>query len=382
MRPVVSKDRAKQLIAELRLNLQDGPAYSPKDASFCVFKAEAGQVTGKLSSEGENAEGQKVDENPSFRMLSSAMVQKVYDFTEINFESKVPLFSNVKLMKDHGRSVDSIIGRTGVAFYSKANGDIPAGVNAPVFIDEEFAPALKKKVEKGLIDSGSVGIEFTSEPSHEFEDPWDFYWLLGTEIDGEMVRFVVTDILKIQEFSLVWEGADPYAKKMAKSSETTLLALSDATKKVQSLEEEVKLSLKEKDDLVVRLEKMQEALKLSEAEIEKFHAEMISSCAEFATVAEAVKFARLGKVLLEELRQNTILAMTRSIAAGNKPSASLQNLILGLEDVEQLKDLQKMFQSKLEELPKGQRSKMVECTLDAVTSPINLKPVTTSIDKE
>jgi hypothetical protein len=60
-------------------------------------------------------------------------------------------------------------------------------------------------------------VEYTWKPSHEFQDSFDFYWHLGEEISingkKEVVRMVAVELLEVSEGSLVWMGADPYAKR-------------------------------------------------------------------------------------------------------------------------------------------------------------------------
>lgn len=63
------------------------------------------------------------------------------------------------------------------------------------------------------IHSNSVTVEFAWEPSHTFEDMWEFYSKLGTYTEnGELIRRVVTKIISYKETSLVWHGADPFAQ--------------------------------------------------------------------------------------------------------------------------------------------------------------------------
>jgi hypothetical protein len=102
--------------------------------------------------------------------------------------------------------------------YTNTNGEkIPAGIDAPFVIDQKLEPKLVRRMTSPMgspIQSASVSVLFDWEASHEFEKEYDFYYHIGEMIDGSMVRRIVTEIIDFYESSLVWLGADPYAKML------------------------------------------------------------------------------------------------------------------------------------------------------------------------
>lgn len=157
-----------------------------------------------------------------YRMLSAGMVQEIFDFSHENGAAlkaaqAAGKFDDLRFFKDHNFSVDAVVGVVGKSSW---NEDGVPGVDNDVFVNKTLDPAFAKRFESGLVDSVSVGISFSKIKSHEFEDPWDFYSLLGREVDGSIVRFLVTEIHFVRELSSVTEGADPNAKaKFSKDSD-------------------------------------------------------------------------------------------------------------------------------------------------------------------
>ena len=86
----------------------------------------------------------------------------------------------------------------------------PNGVNAVFVLDRLVDPNLVRGVETGALKSASATVWFEFKKSHP-DLKW-FYDHLGTEVDGEIVRFIVTRVDNVGEMSIVWEGEDRYAK--------------------------------------------------------------------------------------------------------------------------------------------------------------------------
>lgn len=350
----ISKELAQSYIK--KLGLKKAP-FSPDDGKFAKLSVEtfkekssssAGLKTPKLSEDGK----------PIFRMLSSTIVQRVYDFTEVDFTKYVDKFSNVKLMRDHDYSIDSILGRVGEAFYD-GDSEVP-GVNAPIDIVEEFDTAmLGKKVKAGLIDSGSVGIRFETRPSHEFEDEWDFYWLLGTKVDGELVRFIVTEITAIQEFSLVWEGADPYAKAMSANV-------------IDEVEDKnLQLSMQ-----VEELQKQFEAVKAEKDKAKEIEEETNRQLKEYKILGSTDEIKSKLKnfdIMIAQLRSDIVAEM---VACGQE-TATLQKVVETLGDCQMLIGMRDEYRKmKLDKFPNGRVSVNAssDIKLDGVKSLV-LNPV-------
>lgn len=160
-----------------------------------------------------------------FRHISKTTVGagtfQATDFSKGNIlKDSVPLLSRKPAYTNHIIHVGSEIGILGEASWqnksTNAKGEeIPAGINAPFVIDKKIFPQLVRKLNSphgSPIDSASVTVAFMWEPSHDFEEPTDFYWHLGEMIDDKMVRRIAAEIMHYQESSMVWSGADPYAK--------------------------------------------------------------------------------------------------------------------------------------------------------------------------
>jgi hypothetical protein len=160
-----------------------------------------------------------------FRLLSATIVGagswKCADFSQAVNELKA---SRTKLdskpvYKDHSmHSIDNWIGYVKAtsweaAYTSDSGLKIPAGINGILSLDAVAAPKIVRGVMNKAIYSNSVTVSFDWKPSHDFEDMWDFIDALGKpNKEGEMVCRVVTKINDYFESSLVFRGADPYAK--------------------------------------------------------------------------------------------------------------------------------------------------------------------------
>lgn len=105
-----------------------------------------------------------------------------------------------------------------------ANSEGVPGINATYKIDALMNP----RIARGLlmtppaIHSTSMTVLFKFEPSHSEifnENRWRFIELLGEEIEGEIVRFIVTEIIEYWEASLVFQGADRLAKQSPKEAD-------------------------------------------------------------------------------------------------------------------------------------------------------------------
>lgn len=158
-----------------------------------------------------------------FRLISATIVGggtwKATDFSNAAILKKsTPLLDGVPLYKDHETDLDNWVGLVnGVkwtnAFKDASGIDVPAGIDGLVAIDIKTNPKVARGVAAGAIYSNSVTVEFDWEMSHTFENEWDFLNKLGTiGSDGKMVRRIVTGIHNYHESSLVWLGADPFAK--------------------------------------------------------------------------------------------------------------------------------------------------------------------------
>ena len=163
----------------------------------------------------ELPEGAAPDENEEvyvklFRCLSAATTQSRYfDFSEKDvLKSAVPMFDGITIFANHRMDVTQWKGYTRGAVWDDKN--TPNGVNALFVLDRVADPNLVRGVETGALKSASATIWFEYKKSHP-DLKW-FYDHLGEEVEGQIVRFIVTRIDNVGEMSIVWEGEDRYAK--------------------------------------------------------------------------------------------------------------------------------------------------------------------------
>ena len=161
---------------------------------------------------------------PMFRMISATVVARKYNPTEFSeniLKESMPLLVGQSINIDHETDVCNAIGAVKSVEWQDAYRDdeagiiIPAGINGIMKIDGLSNPRIARGIQMDppSIHSNSVTVEFEWEPSHMFEDMWEFYSKLGTYTEnGELIRRVVTRIISYKETSLVWHGADPFAQ--------------------------------------------------------------------------------------------------------------------------------------------------------------------------
>lgn len=158
-----------------------------------------------------------------FRLISATIVGggtwKATDFSDTRIlKRSTNLLDGVPLYTDHETDTNNWSGLVnGVKWTKSFTQDdgtaVPAGIDGIVAIDKVVNPKLARGVISGAVYSNSVTVEFDWEMSHQFENEWDFLNKLGTiGADGKMVRRIVTNIHNYHESSLVWLGADPFAK--------------------------------------------------------------------------------------------------------------------------------------------------------------------------
>lgn len=161
---------------------------------------------------------------PVFRLLSACIVAKNYMPTEFPadvLKASVPLMIGQTVNCDHETNIGNAIGTVSEAFWQEAykigDKEIPAGMNGKLKIDAKANPRIARGInmDPPSIHSNSVTVQFEWKPSHNFEDPYEFWDKLGTyDEKGEMVRRIVTRIISYKETSLVSHGADPFAQKL------------------------------------------------------------------------------------------------------------------------------------------------------------------------
>lgn len=152
-----------------------------------------------------------------YRALSAAMLaDRPIDFTDEKMLKKsTGLLNGQTVFKDHYTSVDNWVGKVVNTYWDDQTKGIPPGINATMRLDMVKDPMAVRGVLQGALHSASVTVSFEWKPSHpDLMEKNIFFDNLGNEVDGELVRVVVTRIEKFWEISLVWQGADEYAKKI------------------------------------------------------------------------------------------------------------------------------------------------------------------------
>jgi len=159
-----------------------------------------------------------------FRLLSATTVGggswKATDFSnEQVLKQSMAKLNGKPVYYDHDQDLMNWVGIIEGVKWTEArteNGEfIPAGIDGIISIDAKTSPKIARGVLIGAIFSNSVTVSFDWKPSHEFESDNDFYNNMGKKgSDGNMVRRVVTQIHDYFESSLVWLGADPFAKQI------------------------------------------------------------------------------------------------------------------------------------------------------------------------
>jgi len=167
-----------------------------------------------------------------FRHISATIIGggtwKATDFSNEKVIKKIPqLLSYQPVYLNHNMDVTNVVGTNGQLIFSpakKVNGTlIPAGVDGPIWIDGKLHTDLCRQLASypvPQIQSVSVTIVFEWEPSHEFkdqsgnQDDWEFERQIGRLVEGKMVRRIAVDAVAAYETSLVWNGADPFAKML------------------------------------------------------------------------------------------------------------------------------------------------------------------------
>jgi hypothetical protein len=122
---------------------------------------------------------------------------------------------------DHETNIGNAIGAVSQVMWQEAYKDgsftIPGGINGILKIDGKANPRIARGIlmEPPSIHSNSVTVQFKWDKSHPSMEESEFYQKLGTyDSKGEMVRRIVTEVVRYMETSLVSHGADSFAQKI------------------------------------------------------------------------------------------------------------------------------------------------------------------------
>lgn len=163
---------------------------------------------------------------PVFRLLSATIVSKNWNPTDFGYHHEVlknsmPLLLGQTVNCDHSTDIGNAIGSVSAVAWQEGYKDhgikIPAGINGTLKIDGKANPRIVRGIlmEPPSIHSNSVTVQFAWDKSHPELDDREFWEKLGTyDSKGNLVRRVVTEVVRYHETSLVSHGADPYAQKI------------------------------------------------------------------------------------------------------------------------------------------------------------------------
>lgn len=162
---------------------------------------------------------------PVFRLLSETIVSKNYNPTD--FGQNGVLKASMKMLLgqtvncDHETNIGNAIGAVSKVMWQDAYKDgnffIPGGINGVLKIDGKANPRIARGIlmEPPSIHSNSVTVQFKWDKSHPDMSDEEFYTKLGSyDSKGNMIRRVVTEIVRYLETSLVSHGADAFAQKI------------------------------------------------------------------------------------------------------------------------------------------------------------------------
>lgn len=162
---------------------------------------------------------------PVFRLLSATIVSKNWmptDFSQGNvLHNSMKLLLGQTVNCDHETDIGNAIGAVSKVMWQEAYKDgniyVPAGINGVLKIDGKANPRIARGIlmDPPSIHSNSVTVQFTWDKSHPEMSDQDFWEKIGTyDSKGNMVRRMVTNVVRYLETSLVSHGADVYAQKI------------------------------------------------------------------------------------------------------------------------------------------------------------------------
>jgi hypothetical protein len=304
---------------------------------------------------------------PLFRALSKAIIPGYWvDFSRDGvLEKAVPLFLGQTVYKNHGESVgiwgsrqfdvEKWLGSVSQAVWDP-KGDKVGGVSG-VNVEMKIDALMNPRIARGLlmkppaIHSCSETVLFDYDYSHpELVEQERFWRMLGEEVEGEIVRFIVTEIVSLHELSLVFQGADQIAKQIPEDTDEgdgdddysdkrqgnhfgapPIVRINDKTKEItMKLTEAQRQALKKLGLVVPEGEDIPEALALS----------LVDALAAKATSADAIVAASRAEVLR---------LATLAEGAGEGDARKLDPAIAGLiekADSSQLPSLSTLYQEK------------------------------------
>jgi hypothetical protein len=149
--------------------------------------------------------------------LNGGGLLALLDFTEPGvLKAAAGMLTGQVVYPDHLHQVDAWLGTVVRDWWSETDPGLPPGLNVELKIDALSNPKIARGLllEPPAVKAGSVCMEFEMRRSHPDLEDWEFWELQGQNLNGAVVRCIVVRIERINEYSLCWDGADPFAKKL------------------------------------------------------------------------------------------------------------------------------------------------------------------------
>jgi hypothetical protein len=165
---------------------------------------------------------------PVFRALSASVIPGYWlDYSRPGvLEESASMLQGQTVYKNHDfMDVEQWVGVVNRSFWDPAgehSGNVP-GINVEMKIDWRMNPRIARGLlmQPPAIHSASVTMLFEYDYSHaQLAEEGKFWEAIGEEVNGELVRLLVTKILGYWEISLVFQGADQLAKQLPDSQGT------------------------------------------------------------------------------------------------------------------------------------------------------------------
>ncbi len=244
-----------------------------------------------------------------------------------------------------------------------ASNGVP-GINCQIKIDAflNYRIACGVMMSPPAINAMSLTVWFEFEYSHpELEKEGRFWGLLGEEVEGQIVRLIVTKIIEIWEASLVFLGEDRDAKSIDDGSDDEVdfddesLAATGIPSPNSNEEKTMKLSKEQKTSLGIEFD----GEDVPEAELLKAAESLAAKVADQPADLEELKTqAAAGLKLVDEKRAEVLAdAKVAELGAEDKDLDPVVAKTIEEADVTRLQELGAYYKKKIgEKFPQGRSS--------------------------
>lgn len=314
-----------------------------------------------------------------FRALSKTIVEGYWiDWTRDGvLEEGVKLLQNQSVYPNHNFwDIYKALGSVSQASWDaegKNFGGVP-GINATYKIDALMNPRIARGLlwKPPYIHSTSLTVLFEFEFSHpKLVEDRKFWNLLGEEVDGEIVRLIVTKIREIWEASLVFQGADRLAKQdidaageedFENEDYENFSAAADIPPANSDEEKTMKLTKEQKAQLGIEFD----GEDVPEGELLKAAESLAAQNAKHdpAKFAELEAKAKAGDVLVTKQRAEVKrLATLAELGSEDGELDEVVSMQIEEADADKLVKLESYYQKKVgDKFPAGGRSSMEDTT--------------------